>query len=585
MIIPQDEKKLREFSTQLAEDCRVSQGQRAAVYRQYGQWQECGRAAGGLALANMLYSHLDRLAAHLFSPSELRFAIDYENLYPKEWLDKGGVAARLVSREWERKNIDMMFGHGVKEGLTYGACILKQLTGRGADGQPQFRGARLVMPWQFGVYNEAVNELSEQEAFCETSYLNKHEVWRRVRNLPDAEKLYQRILGSGTKDEGVGVPTSFMHQVLSTAVLNVNLQNATQPLPGGIVQLSNDPNFATLGPQVGIQLYPMQELWIRDDERGGGEDYTTIQFIEPDILIAGQLKHTNAFVPDTQPYTLIQSNVVPGYFWGRSEITDLQMLQQWLSDHLDDAKRLMAVQVDKILGFENVDGLTDEMYAQMTRVPGTIAVGQGAKIHDLTPSFPPELIPLIGQILMLMDRVSGFSAMMGGQGESGVRAGEHANLLMKMGGSRLRDRSLLAERQAASAADKTLAVLEAKDARAYWTDPAKGETDFLLSQLPDDRRISVDSHSSSPIYADDNVQLLAFGLKAGIVTGESFIEQAPYSHKDTLIARLKEKEANQLKLALEHPELFEQQAGGKKQRQAQVSHMAEGPAVPSAATH
>src|SRR5262249_41927051 len=128
-------------------------------------------------------------------------------------------------------------------------------------GNFQFRGARLVPPWAFGVYNEAVNDLHEQEAFVETIGLNKHEVWRRVRNLPDAEALYKRILGNATKDEGAaGVPNSFMHQVLSTSVLNTSGTGVTRP--GGIVQLDNNPNFATLGPEVSVDLYPMHELWV-----------------------------------------------------------------------------------------------------------------------------------------------------------------------------------------------------------------------------------------------------------------------------------------------------------------------------------
>jgi hypothetical protein len=102
------------------------------------------------------------------------------------------------------------------------------------------------MPWNFGVYNEGLNSLDEQEAFVETVWLTKHEVWRRVRHLPGAEKLYERILGNATKETGASQPSSFMHQVLSTAVLNTSLSNNTQPQPGGIVQLSNDPNFSTL---------------------------------------------------------------------------------------------------------------------------------------------------------------------------------------------------------------------------------------------------------------------------------------------------------------------------------------------------
>ncbi len=545
-----------------------SQNQRAAAYRQYGQVLETGRQAGGLALANLIYSHIDRLAAHLFSPSELRFAIDYENIYPKEWLAKGAVAARVVSRSWEHKNIDMLFGHGVKHSLTYASCILKQIGGKDADGVFQFKGAKLVMPWQFGVYNEGINDLADQEAFVETDWLNRHEVWRRIQQLPDAEKLYKSVLGNASKEAGVGTPTSFMHQVLSTSILNTSAQNV-QPQPGGIVQLTNDPTYSTLTPNVAVDLYPMHNIWVWDDRR---DDYTTIQYIEPDILIAPLLKHTNLFVPDVHPYTLIQPNYEPGYFWGRSEIVDLMMLQAWLTEHLDDIKRLMGLQIDKLLAFPGYEGITEELYAQF-RSSGYAAMPPGSSVTDLTPKIPPEALPLIMQIMSLMDRVSGFPPIMSGQGEPGVRSGIQTDTLMKTGSPRLRDRSLLVERQCASAADTTLWLLQAKDAKAYWTDPEKVETDFLLSQLPDDRRVAVDAHSGSPIYAEDHIQLLAFGLKAGIITGESFIEQSPLSHKELLIQRLREKEANQLKMILEHPELL---PGGHKGRDAAISSAAEG---------
>jgi hypothetical protein len=507
----------------------------------------------------MLYGHVDRTASHLFSPTDLRFAIDYENIYAQEWMDKGTVAARVVSREWERKNIDVLFGHGVKEALSYGSYLLKQLAGKDAEDHFYFRGARLVPPWAFGVYDEGVNELDQQEALVETVWFNRHEVWRRVRNLPDAEKLYERIIASGAKEDREGVPRTFMHQILSTAILDVNLRNATTPQPGGLAQLSNDPN-ATLGPQVSIDLYPMHEIFVKDDARGG-EDYTTIQIIEPDILVAPRFKHCNLFVPTRHPYSLIQPNFVDGYFWGRSEITDLMKLQEWLTDHLDDARRLMALQIDKFIGFEGVDGITDEIYGRM-RGPGYVGVPQGAQIKDLTPALPEQMIPLIAEIIGLMERASGFPPIMSGQGEPGVRAGVHADTLMKTGSPRLRDRSLLVERQCASAADDTLAILQAKKAQAYWTNPDDEKTDFVLSQLPEDRQISVDSHSSSPIYHDDHAQLIAWGVKSGVLGPEDGIEDLPFPHKDRKIARLKARQAAQQKMMLEHPEFFAKHSAG-----------------------
>lgn len=557
MIIPEKSKDKIDFALKRIEDCRVSLGQRVAAYRQYYQWAETGRASGGLALANMLYGHIDRLASHLFSPSSLRFAMDFENIYPKDIQEKGAVVARMITREWERQNIDMKYGHGVREALTYGACLLKQMSGVDGEGHFKFRGARLVMPHQFGVYDESVNDLSDQECFLETAYLTSAQVWRRVRVLPDAEKLYKRIIAAANKDNNSSQPTSFMHQVLSTAVLNTSLATMTQPQPGGIVQLSNDPNYATLGPQVAPELYPMHELWVKDDGRDGGEDYTTMQVIEPDIIVAPIFKNCNLFCKETIPYQLIQPNFVANYFWGRSELVDLLMLQDWLTSHLDDTKRLIGLQIDKILGFEGMDQITDEVYAQLTRVPGMIGVQQGATIKDLTPSFPEQMIPLIQEILMLMDRASGFSNILSGQGESGVRAGVHADTLQRNASPRLRDRSLLVERQCASAADATLAVFQAKNAEATWTNPNKEETTFTLDQLPDDRRISVDSHSGSPVFYDDHTNLTAWGVKSGILGPEDAIDDLPFEHKDIKLERLAERQAAQKQLIAEHPELLQ----------------------------
>jgi hypothetical protein len=125
---------------------------------------------------------------------------------------------------------------------------------------------------------------------------------------------------------------------------------------------------------------------------------------------------------------------------------------------------------------------------------------------------------------------------MQGKGEPGVRADSHANTLMKTASPYLRDRALLVERQVATAADKTLSLKEAKDASKYWTDgttiQTMSDTEFLLTDLPDDWRVSVDSHSSSPIFSDENTQLIMAGLKTGIVTGEYVVDNLPFPNKE-----------------------------------------------------
>ena len=563
MILPTSERALIREAIKLTEICRASQGQRAAVYRNYGQWIETGRASGGLALANLLHGHIHRLAAYLFSAGELRVAIDFMNRYEPQWYERASVAARRVEREWENNNIDLNAAQAVKESLAYGSCFLRQIVTM--HGDTPCISARLAMPWAVGVYNECVTDLTEQEAMVETIFYNRHEVWRRVRHLPDAEKKFKRIIAAASKENGAGIPTSFMHQVLSTAVLNVSLQNATQPQPGGIVQLSNDPNFATLGPTVAAELFPMHELWAWDDRRA---DWTTIQYFEPDILVAPLLKHSNLFAPGTLPFTLVQPNPVANYLWGRSEIVDLQELQSLLTTTLDDGKRLMGQQFDKLLAFPGFDGITSEIYATF-RTQGWLGnMPQGSDVKDVTPHFPENFLPYVEMIVNMMERVSGFSNILSGSGESGVRAGVHADTLLRTASPRLREKALRIERQIETALDTTLSALEAKEGNAFWTDPKNPATDFLLRQLLADRRVSVDSHSGSPIYHDDHVNMLAFGLKAGFIGGDTAIEQMPFNHKDILLQRFKRMEEEKAALIQQHPELLTAGHGGHKPKVA-----------------
>ena len=563
MILPDNQKDLVARIKDIVEICHVSSSQRAAVARAQNMWIQSGRDNGQKALVNKLFAHNDRLASHLFSPSELRFILDFESYYPVEIINQGEMASRVLTREWERKDLDMTFGAGVGISLTYGSCIFKQKWGHaGVEGS-------LIMPWKFGVYREDINSLDEQEALCESGFMTTSDVWRQISHLPGADKLYERIISSARKEATDDVGSSYFHQVLSTNTLNTNLDSVTQR-PGGIVSLTGDAMSSVSGPELDIDLIPFHELYIRNDDT---EDYVTVLLIEPDILVmpwhknGKVLKFTNHFAPKTQPYSLIQANHVPGYVWGRSELTDLMEPQGLLAQWMEDIRRLMGLQFDKLLAFSGSEGISDEKYDQF-RQGGYVDLGPGGSVNDITPALPPTAFQAVEMLNKFMDDVSGFGNIMSGQGEQGVRSGNHAESAIKMASPRLRDRSLLIERQCAAAADKTLSLLEEKDGRQYSTDPTAGHTsDFLLFDLPEDRRVTVDSHSSSPIFAEDHQSAIAFGLKAGFIGGDSAIELLPLPQKDLLKQRyqkMQEQKVKMLEKAEHDPALAKIMAHGKK---------------------
>lgn len=559
MYIPNDQKGLIKKALEMIETCGVSAGNRGASYQQYAQYMETGRGQGGLSLDNRLYAHCDRLSSHLFCPTEARFNIDFENIYPQVILKQAEMSARIVTRAFSRRNFDLVFSEAVSQCLPMGSSFVK-ITGKteridvGGKTVSHIKdaSARVVPPWLMGVENEGRNGLDEQEAVLETIYLSKYDVWRRIAHLPDAEKLYKRILGHSSKSGGPALPSSFV-QVLSTSQLNIQPQGSNPPSPGGIVQITGDASYSTVGPQITQEMIQMQELWVKDDARG---DWLMIQIIPPDVLISPLLKRTNEFCKGCLPYIQVQANTVPGYFWGRSEIIDLIPLQAALSETMDDFRRIIGVQYDKRVGFIGFEGDPQELYDDF-RSNGWVNGRQGSDIKDLTPNLPQGSIEYIKLLRGSMDEIAGFGNVLSGQGESGVRAGNHANLLMKTASPRLRDRSLLIERQYATFGDRYLSYMEAKDGQQYYWDTENQEKSaFLLSDLPDDRRVVVDSHSSTPIYENDHNQLAAFGLKAGLIDGARAIEMLNFPDKDEAKREWRERAAAQAKLIQEHPELL-----------------------------
>jgi len=549
--IPDDRQKLIAFSNELIEQCRVSVGMRKSYYRLLNAIAETGKYDGTKALVNMMNPSLKRTAAHLFSPVELKFSLSFDHPQPANAYERGQQVAKQLTLNWERNGTGNTFGRGCFESLKYGATFLKQWVTLDTDDHPTYKD-KLVMPWNMGVYRED-RGLDEQDAICETMTLTLPEVWQRIWKFPKAEELFFRIKSHTQRGDAGSEPNSFFHQVLSTSQLNTGVQGMVSPVPGGIVQLNSDPNYALMGPTIAPDVAQMHELWVRTEE-----DWVTIQMIEPDIIITPLytrvdkvdvvMKKGNLLAANSrlQPYRIIQPNETSDWIWGRSELVDVIEPQQLLATWCDDAKRLVGLQIDKFLGISGENGMTDELYAQ-ARMAGYMNMGPGSKIEDLTPKFPEQLLPMVKWLMEQINVILGFPPIMQGQGEPGVRAGSHANTLMKTASPDLRDRSLLVEQQCAAAADLTLTLMELKEDRYYWTKADKPiedieNTKFLLSDLPDDWRVTVDSHSSSPIFADENAQLVLALNARGIVDGEYVINNTDTPNKETAIQAFRKKQ-------------------------------------------
>ena len=78
------------------------------------------------------------------------------------------------------------------------------------------------------------------------------------------------------------------------------------------------------------------------------------------------------------------------------------------------------------------------------------------------------------------------------------------------------------------------------DALVYTTSDSK--IDFLLSQLPENFQVQVDSHSASPAFAEDNRQVASALARAGAIDAEDLIHMLHPPGAELLLARLRQRQ-------------------------------------------
>jgi hypothetical protein len=544
MRLPRKSEHLLDWSTELIEECFVSREERRDQIGQWKSYYYCGRTDGQQARYNRVYSHIDRLSAMLYSPVDTRFAIEYDPSDPEDTIHMGEAASRYLTREFHRCGIDLEFANGVNSALIKGCMLLKIMWG--ADGLEGW----LVHPEMFGVLREDIDEIDRQEAFVHTSYLTKSQFRRTIHDHPDRDKLLAEVDHAAKPGKELESEESFFHQVVIGGT-NPPVGLGTASGTTGQVSIVSLPS-PVLHQHTAARLIRVDELWVQDTMRN---DWTTIRVVNPGILVEGKYKRRNlGDVKGEQPFHVICPNAVDGYFWGSSEVSQIYRLQDLLNDQIMDMTRIVRLRADPPRAATGFSGLTLEKYKALKRPSGFIAEeNPNAKIQNLAPEFDPEIFAAIKETKSYFDDVAGFAPILMGEGDAGVRSSAQTQTLTRNATPRLRDRSLLCERQVTNVGDYCLKLLGAKQADIQKTE--KNHI-FLLEDLPDGYRVVVDSHTSSPVFQEDAMSK-AFALaKAGAIDPEDLIRLTHPPHEDSLILRAKQKAAAQAKLMQEHPELL-----------------------------
>lgn len=542
----------------------ISAPRRITEYQRWRQIYYTGSDGFSPSKRNRCYSHVDKLSSYLFSPSEVHFNVEFDDDTDPVWEPKATAASNHLNRQFSRSNCDTTFAQCNEWSLIKGATIFKLTWGHGGF-EPW-----CIQPEFFGVYNETIEDLDRQDAFCHQFYVTPTQLRRMLEGHVDKAEIMAATAASfstGGSSELDGarhdVYAGGGYPLAAIGVPGVTSPQAQQQ--GNVDWTTSQPN-PILSADVMSKLILVSEVWVWDDDRG---DWTTFRYAEPGVIMEGKNIHRNlSDIPHGHPFAKVCSNRTPGYFWGRSEIANIWENQRLLTNRLNNIDQIFNMQAKPARSVIGGTGITDEKVRALLTPGGVLSdPNPTTKVETYKPEMPQGAMEFMGYLDSGFDEAAGFTAITSGQGEPGVRAGTHANTLLRTSTPRLRDRALLVERTAAQVGDMCLKMARAKNPEVI-KDGQGGS--FTLDQLPPDASVVVDSHTSSPAFSGDNQQLMFALSKAGAIGPISLLEGVHPPRQDVLVARHKAEEEQHSKLLEElkksDPEAWAKAVSGARKR-------------------
>jgi hypothetical protein len=521
----------------------ASANERGMVYTRANQYYYQGTYNVQGAIYNKTKSFIERLSGFLMQPTDVRFAVVFDSTEPDDVLDRAQVVSEKITADYRNTDSDITFSEALTHSLVNGCYLLKHV--------PAERGFKIspVHPQNFGVLSETTLDLDEQEAFCHVTYPTISRLRSNLEDMghPDAKAIMAAILDASPTERNQEEPTYFHQLVVGGLQPLGNVGDA--PSAAGVVNVFPVPT--PWRPQRKLQPTVKHcELWIKDANRSG--DYTTIQFVygAKPIIIWGDNQRTNlSKIAGHNSFVKVQAQQTPGYFWGRSMIADVQMLQDVLNKRLRDIKIMWDRNVNSPQVFSGFTSVTEEQYFKIINEGGFLNdPNPNAKANKLIDPPPENYLAELDFLFKLFDEAAGFSPIMGGQGEPGVRAGVHAQTLIRTSSPRLIDQAARIERQLALSGYLSLRLMQAMDPSIYST---SNGNDFTLEDLPEDYQVQVDSHSASPAFAEDNRQVAIALARAGAIDAEDLIHMLHPPGAELLLARLRQRKKEQAQQAKE----------------------------------
>lgn len=557
-------RRIEAFVRETVNQCLVSQTeriQRGSLYKNYAMFGAENPSAA--AIFNKTFAYLDDLESLLYSPVSLRFHIGDPEMPNVLEEAKGRAAASKLRVMARRSDTDTMVSEAVFWALVYGKTFIKQKW-QGGMFSPTY-----IEPSAMGVMHENHTALDQNmEAFVHSVWITPYQFARLIAKNPDKAKLLQKAKNYTREGKNGMAESGASKQIITGGLYPFQASGSANPNTSrGIVDWLGNPS-PTVDAAVATSIMRLDELWVWDDARN---DWATFQQVGDDMLIWGKDFTASLFSYDAanpsepvshlkgkHPFVDFCPNRLPDYFWGRSEIVNIALLQEAINSRINGTNKLLRMQEDPPKKFVGGTGVNQNALARFNKPGGYWVEGNpNAKIDAMAPTIPEALWGSLHEYERLFDEMGGLPPIAKGHGEAGVRSAGHAETLVRMFSPRFKDRALLVERDVESLGGlmldlarvhvdrklmawvpKEQAGVEAVADNPLLIPPAEGLVcvPFLFDSLDDEVSLTVDSHSSSPAFSAEAKSLAFDLLKVGAMDAATLVEHVDAPDSDELQA-------------------------------------------------
>lgn len=614
MFVPTNLKDIGDFAADLIARCSVSMRSRMERGMSYQNVFLTGDPGGTPQIYKKTYAYVDDLASMLYSPVELKLNVAPHGRAGPIERALGHAAAATLNTEFRRADVDSVCEDAVLWCLIKGKTFIQLLWNK-AGFEPH-----LIMPEQFGVLEEGKPTLASQKAFFHRTWITLDDYADRVRDLnlpPRKHSQMMRAVRSymmpgPDKENGDNYATTRMVMLGGLYPYQVS----SSPIPGnkanrGIVDWLTAPQ-PQLAPETRVNLVPFDELWVWDSD---AEDWATIQLVGPDCVLTPTNKLFNAFADyvdrrapkelltlheyekkrasnplrGKHPFVEFCANPMPKYFWGDSEVRLVGTVQTALNARVDGINKVLRKQEDppRVISGASIN---QNLVAKLRRPGGVLTDNSPQFKHDeLMPQLPADFWASLDRFIGMFNDIGGMPSVVRGEGESGVRSQGHADTLVRMASPRFKDRALRIERAIDTLGGLALDILRARDAeqQVAWVKasqagpfkdhpldpnvyepPAPGlfGIPFQYADLTDNHRVSVDAHSSSPIFSQDARNLIFMLARLQAITPREVIELTHPPREEELVESLEQRDAERAAFIQQHPEVLQHGSHGGRRR-------------------